>query len=78
MRHQLELIGDAADGSDYIARGFGWFVVFYVPSTASSLRDDNPIYCPFAKDMKLGFTPFPSGIEPGRHVAVHYTAVAPR
>ena len=43
MRHQLELIGDAADGSDYIARGFGWLVVFYVPSTAMSLRD-NPIY----------------------------------
>ena len=61
MRHQLDLIGDAADGSDYIARGFGWLIVFYVPSTASSPRDDNPIYCPFAKDMKLGFYTVPTG-----------------
>ena len=26
-----------------------WLVVFYVPSTARSFRDDTPIYCPLQR-----------------------------
>ena len=26
-----------------------WLVVFYVPSTARSFRDDTPIYCPLRR-----------------------------
>ena len=39
-------------------------VVFYVPSTARSFRDDTPIYCPLLRMWSSVFTPFPPGIEP--------------
>ena len=42
----------------------GWFVVFYVPSTARSFRDGTPIYCPLQMTWSSVFTPFPPGIEP--------------
>ena len=29
--------------------GFGWLVVFYIPSTARSFRDGTPIYCPLRR-----------------------------
>ena len=32
-----------------IFRLVGWLVVFNVPSTARSLRDGTPIYCPLRK-----------------------------
>ena len=28
---------------------FGWLIVFNVPSTATSFRDDTPIYCPLGR-----------------------------
>ena len=31
---------------DQCSRMVGWLVVFYVPSTARSFRDNTPIYCP--------------------------------
>ena len=41
-----------------------WLVVFNLPSTARSLRDGIPIYCPLRRTWSLINTPFPSGIEP--------------
>ena len=52
----------------------GRFVVFSVPSTGWSFRDGTHIYCPIAKDVRLGFYTVPTGNRtPGRRVAVHYT-----
>ena len=33
----------------YNIYGFGWLVVFNVPSTARSFRDGTPIYCPLRR-----------------------------
>ena len=33
----------------------GWLVVFYVPSTAKSLRDGAPIYCPLRRTSEWKF-----------------------
>ena len=38
--------------------------VFYVPSTARSFRDGNPIYCPLRRTRSSVNTPFQPGIEP--------------
>ena len=38
--------------------------VFYVPSTARSLRDGTPIYCPLRRTCSSVNTPFPPGIKP--------------
>ena len=54
--------------------GFVCLFVFYVPSTARSLRDGTPIYCPL-----LGKYTVPSGKRTlGRRMAVHYVTTAPR
>ena len=40
------------DGNKYVHTNFfkvGWLVVFNVPSTARSLRDGSPIYCPLRR-----------------------------
>ena len=42
----------------------GWLVVFYVPSTARSLRDSTPIYCPLRRTWSWVNSPFPPGIKP--------------
>ena len=55
-----------------------WLIVLSFPSTARSFRDGAPIYCRFAKDMKLGFCTVTTGNRtPGRCVAVHYTTTEP-
>ena len=42
----------------------GWLVVFNVPSTARSLRNGTPIYCPLLRTWSSVFTRFPPGIGP--------------
>ena len=51
---------------DHYAAGlwFGWLVVFYVPSTMRSFRDDTTIYCSLRRTWSSVNTPFPTGIEP--------------
>ena len=44
-----------------------WLVVFYVPATARSFRDDTPILLSLAKYVKLGKYTVPTGNQtPGR------------
>ena len=58
---------------------FGWLVVFYVPSTAMSFRDDTSIYCTLRRTWSLVNTLFPPGIEPGpsRGSLLHYRCTTP-
>ena len=58
------------------SHNLGWFVVFYVPSTARSFRGHS---LSFAKYVRLCFFTVSTGNRtPGRRVAVHYTTAAPR
>ena len=41
-----------------------WLVMFNGPSTARSLRDGTPIYCPLQRMWSSVFTTLPPGIEP--------------